>query len=197
MSNSYQVLPHRLLSAGTTIKHQQGLSSEPITLADTAQSVLTDFRHARPFSISSTANIEQVNSRMIACGVRLLFVAEADTLLQGLVTFNDLFGEKPVLYIQQHGGSREEILAQDIMTPLAQLEAMQHADMEKARVGDIVETIKSTGRQHLLVKDSLEDGSEVITGLFSSTQIEKLVGVKIELSPRANSFADLERALTE
>ena len=150
-----------------------------------------------PVKLGSTASIEQINTRMIACGVRLLFVTEGDSLLQGLVTFNDLFGEKPVRYIQQHGGSREEILAQDIMTALTDLEAMQYEDILKARVGDIVETMKSTGRQHLLVKDRLEDGGEAITGLFSSTQIENLLGMKIELSPRANTFADIERALTE
>jgi siroheme synthase len=133
---------------------------------------------------------------MIAYGVRLLFVAKADGVLHGLVTFTDLFGEKPVQYIQQHGGSREEILAQDIMTPLAQLEALQQNNVLRAKVGDIVETIKAAGRQHMLVSHTYADGRQVVTGLFSSTQIEKLLGIEIELSPRAQTFADLERALS-
>jgi hypothetical protein len=32
--------------------------------------------------------------------------------------------------------------------------------------------------------------------LFSSTHIEKLLDIEIELSPRAQTFADLERALS-
>ena len=81
------------------------------------------------------------------------------------------------------------------MTPVSQLEALQLADILKARVGDIVETIKSTGRQHILVCEDQPDGKHAIKGLFSSTQIENRLGIKIEMSPRANTFADIERAL--
>jgi hypothetical protein len=132
---------------------------------------------------------------MIACGVRLLFVTEGDAVLLGLVTYSDLFGDKPVRYIQAHGGARNEIVAQDIMTPRSQLEALHKADVDKARVGDIVETIRTAGRQHMLVSDSSDSGQETITGLFSSTHIEKLLGIKIELSARAQNFSELERAL--
>jgi hypothetical protein len=62
-------------------------------------------------------------------------------------------------------------------------------------VGDIVETIKAAGRQHMLVSDFSENGDQTITGLFSSTHIEKLLGIKIELSARAQTFSELERAL--
>lgn len=133
---------------------------------------------------------------MIACGVRLLFVAEHDEILLGLVTYNDIFGEKPLQYIQEHGGKREDILARDIMTPLAKLEALQRSDVHNARVGDIVETFKSCGRQHILVCEDQADGSHSLTGLFASTKIEKRLGQKIEISPRANTFADIERALS-
>ena len=82
------------------------------------------------------------------------------------------------------------------MTPLAQLESLDQSEVRKASVGDIVETIKAAGRQHMLVNEVNDDGSQVITGIFSSTHIEKLLGMKIELSSRANTFADLERALS-
>jgi hypothetical protein len=196
MNTSYRSLPHALLEPGASISQGQLSEIDSITLADKAELVLTDFAYTRPFAISSTAPIDQINDKMIACGVRLLFVAKADGALHGLVTFTDLFGEKPVRYIQLHGGSREEILAQDIMTPLAQLEALPKDKVARASVGDIVETIKATGRQHMLVSHSHADGSQVITGLFSSTYIEKSLGIEIELSPRAQTFADLERALS-
>jgi hypothetical protein len=67
--------------------------------------------------------------------------------------------------------------------------------VDKARVGDIFETIRTAGRQHMLVSDSSDSGQETITGLFSSTHIEKLLGIKIELSARAQNFSELERAL--
>jgi len=195
MNNEYQKLPYNSLSSGTLITHNRGSKSVNITLEDSAFSMMTDFNHIRPFSTTGDAPIAEVNSKMIACGVRLLFVAEHDELLLGLVTYDDIFGEKPLQYIQEHGGKREEILALDIMTPLAHLEALQLSDILTAKVGDIVETMKSSGRQHILVCEDLPDGSHAITGLFSSTQIEKRLRIKIEMSPRANTFADIERAL--
>jgi hypothetical protein len=196
MSNQYQNLPHNLLAPGTSIASSVTAEAEPVTLDDRAERVYTDFTYARPFSIAPTANIAQINDRMIACGVRLLFVCDNDGALKGLVTYTDLSGEKPVRYVQEHGGSRDEILAQEIMTPLAQLEALSRADVQKASVGDIVETIKAAGRQHMLVSQDGDGGVTVISGLFSSTDIEKRLGISIELSSRAHSFADLERALT-
>jgi len=196
MNSSYQSLPHELLAPRTSILQHRALDSDQVTPNDSAELVYTDFTHIRPFTISPTATIDQINARMMACGVRLLFVTETDTVLQGLVTYTDLFGEKPVRYIKEHGGSREEILAQDIMTPLAQLEALSKSDVLKASVGDIVKTIETAGRQHMLVCHTHENGSQTVIGLFSSTHIEKLTGVKLELSTRAHTFADLERALT-
>jgi CBS-domain-containing membrane protein len=195
MNTSYHSLPHELLASGASISQSQHAEIDTITLTDKAELVLTDFAYTRPFTISTTATIDQINDKMIACGVRLLFVARTDGVLHGLVTFTDLFGEKPVQYIKEHGGSREEILAQDIMTPLTQLEALRQEKVKRAKVGDIVQTIKAAGRQHMLVCHSYKEGSQVVTGLFSSTHIEKLLDIKIELSPRAQTFADLERAL--
>lgn len=196
MNTSYQKLQHKILAPGTSLLLSRDPETSSVTLNDKAELVCTDFTHTRPFTIATAATLDQINDRMIACGVRLLFVTQADDLLKGLVTYTDLFGEKPVRYIQEHGGRRQEILAQDIMTPLAQLETLANADLQRASVGDIVETIKATGRQHLLVSHTLASNAQVITGLVSSTHIEKLLGIKIELSSHAHTFADLKQALT-
>jgi hypothetical protein len=196
MSTNYNDLAHNLLAAGTSILQSRTSENTAITLEDKAELVYTDFSYVRPFSINSTATLDQINDKMIACGVRLLFVVETHGLLQGLATYTDLSGEKPVRYIQEHGGRREEILAQDIMTPLAQLEALQKKDVLRVRVGDIVETLRVAGRQHMLVSDINEKGEQIVCGLFSSTHLEQVLDIKIELSPRAHTFAELERALT-
>ena len=195
MNNEYHNLPHQLLSSKTIITHNIGSNTNRPSLADPAISVMTDFSLHQPFRITATATIDEINDKMIACGVRLLFVVEGNEFLQGLVTYNDIVGEKPVRYLQEHGGSRNDILAQDIMMPLGRLEALQHEDILNARIGDIVETMKSVGRQHILAVNNQADGSQSITGMFSSTHIEKRLRIKIELSPRANTFADIERAV--
>ena len=195
MNKEFQILTHKTLASKTLVTYNHPASIKAISLNDTAISIMTDFYHVRPFLIPSTATLDEINLKMIACSVRLLFVADNNEELLGLVTYNDLYGEKPVRYIQQHGGQRDEITAQDIMTPLNQLEALQRSDISKACVGDILKTLKNSGRQHLLVVEEQGHSEQAITGLFSSTQMEKRLGIKIDISPRANTFADLERAL--
>jgi predicted transcriptional regulator len=195
VSNEYQSLIYRPLSPGTLITYNRRARSVDISLEDPASSMMTDFNHIRPFATTADASIEEINNKMIACGVRLLFVAERDEVLLGLVTYNDIFGEKPLQYIQEHGGKREEITALDIMTPMSRLESLELSDILRSRVGDIIETMKTSGRQHVLVTEDQPDGRQVINGMFSSTQIEKRLKIQIELSPRANTFADIERAL--
>lgn len=195
MSNEYQSLIYRPLSPGTLITYNRRARSVDISLEDPASSMMTDFNHIRPFATTADASIEEINNKMIACGVRLLFVAERDEVLLGLVTYNDIFGEKPLQYIQEHGGKREEITALDIMTPMSRLESLELSDILRSRVGDIIETMKTSGRQHVLVTEDQPDGRQMINGMFSSTQIEKRLKIQIELSPRANTFADIERAL--
>ena len=195
MSNEYQSLTYSPLPSGTLITHNRRARAENITAEDPALSMMTDFNHTRPFATSADASIEEINNKMLACGVRLLFVAEQDEVLLGLVTYNDIFGEKPLQYIQEYGGKREEITALDIMTPMSRLESLELSDILRSRLGDIIETMKTSGRQHVLVTEDQTDGSQAISGMFSSTQIEKRLKIKIELSPRANTFADIERAL--
>jgi CBS domain-containing protein len=133
---------------------------------------------------------------MIASGVRLLFVMNADDALVGLITASDLFGETPITHMQKHGGLREDILVQDIMTPRVKLKTLQLTDVLKARVGDIIETMKDFGRQHILVVDKPDGKSnERICGLFSTTQISRQLGIEINLSPRASTFAEFKSSM--
>lgn len=197
MNKEYQDLPHHFLTSGTLITRNITSKDIKLSLDDPAVSMMTDFKYVRPFSTTIAATIGDMNQKMIACGVRLLFVADSSNALLGLVTYNDINGEKPVRYLRENGGNREEISAHDIMTPLIQLEALEIADIPSARVGDIVETMKSTGRQHILVVENHADGAKTVAGLFSSTHIEKRLELKIELSSRANTFSELERAINE
>ncbi|MGI9319033.1 MAG: CBS domain-containing protein [bacterium] len=195
MNIQYHSLPYTLLSQNALVSPSDDESPSVHSLEDEAVSVLTDFRYVRPFTIVPTATINEINQKMIDCRVRLLFVCANDHNLLGVVTYNDVFSEKPLQYVQEHGGRYEDILVQDIFTPLQQLEALDYNEVLKARVGDIVETYKSSKRQHILVAETRPDGHQVVAGMFSSSQLEKLLGTRLETGGRAHTFADLERAL--
>lgn len=197
MTIQYHCLSYQYLNQGTRVAAESDGTKSTVSLEDNSTSVLTDFTRVRPFTITPTATIGETNHKMIACGVRLLFVTQNDQNLLGLITYNDVFGEKPLQYVQEHGGLHEDVLVQDIFTPLEKLEALDHGDVLKARVGDIVETYKSSSRQHILVVKTGQDGLQRVRGMFSSSHIEKLLNTKLQSGARAHTFADLERALVQ
>lgn len=81
-------------------------------------------------------------------------------------------------------------MVRDIMTPRHKIEVLDMADVEQARVGDLVETLRHMGRQHALVMQSDTSGSR-IAGIISTTHVSKQVGEEIGVSGVATSIADL------
>ena len=178
-----------------TVNRQTINRATDVSLDEPAIVVMTDLKEFTAFSIEPTASIDATNEKMIACGVRLLFVTNGDGNLLGIVTATDVLGEKPVQYLKEHGGNREEIMAQDIMTTKDSLDVLNITDVEKAYVGDILETMNLLGRQHTLVVETTDTGKSTIRGIFSTTQISRQLGMHIEPTMRAHSFADVERVV--
>lgn len=196
MNGMFRTLLHHTIESGTKLNRRTTNRSTNVSLDDPAMLVMTDFNDLSPFSIEPDASINATNDKMIACGVRLLFVTDRDGNLLGLVTATDIKGEKPIQFMKQHDGTYDQIRCRDIMTPADRLDALQVKDVENARVGDIVETMKLFRRQHILVTEKPEGAEqETIRGIFSTTQIGRQLGYRIEHTERANSFAELEQAL--
>ena len=195
MNNKYRALPHYSIEQGAIVDRRMINSPTDVALDDAAVEVMTDLNEITPFNIEPTASIDATNEKMIACGVRLLFVTDIDNNLIGIVTAKDIMGEKPVKYIREHGGKREDIIVQDIMTPKKSLDVLSYNDVKRASVGDIIETLNMLGRQHTLVEEISDKGATIIRGIFSSAQISRQLGVTIEPAVRANTFADVERVV--
>jgi CBS domain-containing protein len=196
MASQFKALINKAISEHSKVERRTVQRSENISLTDEAVTVMTDLSAAASFSISATAAIARANDNMIACGVRLLFVSADNGDLVGIITSSDLLGEKPLQYITEHGGTRDDIIVKDIMTGKDSLEALRLEDVVSASVGDIIETFKVCNRQHMLVVKTNDDTQvETVCGIYSSTQIGRQLGIVIEPSPRVDTFAELEKAL--
>jgi len=195
MENTYQPLQFKKMRSDTYLPTVNQSMETMVSIDDPALFVMTDFLHTKPICIESTATISVANDRMIAYGIRLLFVSDHDNDVSGLVTFNDIWGERPINYIQEHGGERKEIMVLDIMTRKSDLDSVKMSDVSLANVGDIVETIKACGRHHVLVTEDRRERT-VVRGLFSISHISSLLRENIELNNRANTFSELEKALS-
>jgi len=163
-----------------------------VTLDDPALAVMTDLQHVSVATTTPEEFIEEAHAMMIRRGVRLLFVLDAGGAVQGVITATDLLGEKPMRFMQDRRIPHSEIRVADIMTPAAHLEAIALPDLASMRVGHVVATMRAVRRQHLMVSES--DGRR-IRGLFSATQIARQLGVELQTTEIARTFADIEAAL--
>ncbi len=195
-TDNYNALEYSTLKPETTYHRPRQALPERVSANSPATDVMTDFTKVAAISMGPCANIDNAEQRMIASNVRLLLVTEQSNKILGIITLTDIQGDRPMKYLQKiGGGKREDIYLQDIMTAADSLDVLHMKDVEKALVGDIVETMKRVGRQHALVVDEDEAGNQTLRGIFSTKQISKQLGIEIDTAEIARTFAELEEAL--
>ncbi len=193
MMNEYKSLAVQYLAG--TIKISQPAAPGLVTLDSPASEVMTDLRKLHAAVIAPDIPMEIANTYMMQRGVRTLLVINSDNSLAGIITATDILGEKPMRFIQERGIKHSEILVMDIMTPLEKLEAISLEEVKHARVGNVVASLRDSGRLHALVIDDNIIGLPRICGIFSWTQIEKQLDTVIIPNNVAKSFAEIESTL--
>ncbi|MET0204468.1 MAG: CBS domain-containing protein [Casimicrobiaceae bacterium] len=168
----------------------------PVTLDSPALDVMTDLSKVAAVTIEPSAAVSAANEYMVARAVRSLFVTAPDGHLLGLVTTTDILGERPVRVIHDRGISRNELVVSDVMTPIDSIVAMRIEDVRAAKVGHIVASLKQAGRHHELVAEKIGGGRTCIRGIFSASQIARQLGVPLQITELARTFAEIEEALS-
>jgi len=157
---------------------------------------MTDLGRVSAATIVAGATLLEANSTMIARGVRLLLVTGEGGRLEGLVTARDTLGEKPMQLAQARRVKPGELSVANLMCPLSDIDMLSLKEVMNARVVDILDALKALGRQHILVEDTdPANGSPRIRGIFSATQIGRLLGVPIQSFDLARTFGEIEAAL--
>lgn len=192
---NYHPLSQQRLSGAVVVARPAPPKS--VTPDSPALDVMTDLRHTHSALIEPQTSMEAAHAYMVQRGVRMLLVVSAEKNLVGIITATDILGEKPLRFSQERRVKHNEILVSDIMTSLDKLAAISLADVSHAKVGEIIASLRESGRQHTLVMHTLADGKSEICGIFSTTQIERQLGVAIPSTGVANTFAELEAALLE
>ncbi len=172
---AFRALKLTALAAGTGFERPYFHTFNPVRSQSYALEVMTDLRFVPAGTIRSDIDVEAATQKMIARGVRLLLVIDREESVVGLVTSRDLLGERPERAVQQSGRTYHELTVAEIMTPADEVEVLPLEEVLFARVGDIVETLKHSGRQHALVAESEPvTGRPMIRGIFSASQIARL-----------------------
>lgn len=195
MKREYHPLSAHRLQTGARY-HQPGQDLEHVRIDSPALAIMTDLRQIPAATIDLEAPLDAANRFMIRRGVRLLLATDDDRQVLGLITSDDILGEKPVQFGLERGVKRQDIHVRDIMTPCEQLEALLYADLVQSEVGHVVATLKHSGRQHALVIDSSGDGEvQTVRGIFSASQIARQLGVAVQTPEVAQTFAEIGAAL--
>jgi CBS domain-containing protein len=195
MVRDYSAIKPVALLVDSGYAHPTQAVLERVRIDSPAVDVMTDLTRITAVIILPGDTVDEAHRRMIQRGVRLLLVVDADRRVHGLVTANDVLGEKPVKTAVQQSVHRSEVQVRDIMTPRDALEALDIRDVEASTVGHIVATLKAAGRQHTLVVDQDAKGRQRVRGVFSATQIARQLGIAITTEAVARTFADIEASL--
>jgi CBS domain-containing protein len=191
----YSALPNRPLRPRTNVHVPCQILPPSVTLDDPAVAVMTDFQKVTAFTIDPDVSVDTAARVMRRRNVHLLLVMSVENHVVGIITSNDLLGEKTLQCINSRGISRADALVRDIMTPEEGLEVISMDDVMHAHVGHVVATLKAKGRQHAAVVDEDASGHQILRGLFSCSQLARQLGAPVETVEIANTFAEISVAL--
>ncbi len=194
--NPVAALPTFRLDRGTTLAQAQPTDNAPVTLASPALAVMTDLTQVKAATTHPRTTLRQAEQAMIYQGVRMLFVVTEMPLIEGLITATDLGGDKQMRVVHERHLHYDELSVADVMTELGALDAIDYAVVRTAAVGNAVATLQRLGRNHLLVVEAATAQTpRRVRGVISRSQVERQLGRPIDITPIANSFSEIERAL--
>jgi hypothetical protein len=198
-TGDYAPLRHSLAKPGDRYLLSLPGRFESIALDAPATDVMTDLRRVSAVTIGPDVSIDEANQTMIARRVRALFVVDDVRQVSGIITSTDILGERPLQFMQERNVRHGEIAVRDVMTPADRLEILELRDVELARVGDVVATLKVAGRQHALVVETIDVATTVqrsVCGIFSLTQIARQLGIPPQqIHDIARTFAEIQAAI--
>jgi hypothetical protein len=206
MDRNFTGLPIRELGAGAGFRRPVQAEATQVSAGSPALQVMTDLTRVAPATIRPQAPLAGANQFMIARGVRLLLVVDDAESVLGVITATDLLGERPMMVATQRGLRRDELTVADIMVPAQQVEVISLAEVEGARVGHVLATLRQAGRQHALVVDEevtpparpidAPTRRTMVRGIFSISQIARQLGVTLAPGTEiARTFSEIESAI--
>lgn len=206
MEREYHALAIRELGAGAGVRRPVAPEPAAVTLESPALGVMTDLLRVSPATIRPQAPLAGAHQFMISRGVRLLLVVDYHESVVGVVSAAELVGERPMRVTSERGLRRDELTVGDVMTPAERVEVMSLADVQGARVGHVLQTLRQIGRHHALVVEFDALPAErrlqppvrrtVVRGIFSVSQIARQLGITVEPGTEvARTFSEIEVAL--
>ena len=195
MEHEIKTIPLIAMRSGTPCLSPDPRSGAAVE-SDPATRVMTDFERVVPITVEPIVSIDLALRKMKDSGVRLLLVTDARDNIAGVITSYDIQGEKPIQLSEESRIHHTKITVEKIMTPLEEMPAFDYAFVQQSLVRHVINTMKALNRQHALVVED-HRGGQRIRGLFSTSQIGKMLGRKIfDPMHAAHSLAAMQQDMT-
>ena len=150
-----------------------------LALTDPAVHVVTDFIFQQPVTVPEEFPIGNALREMIRSAVRALLVVR-DERVTGLITSYTIQGERPLQFLTESGYRRhDEIEVGHIMTPWKRVPTLDWQALDRVRVSDLTAFFRCTAATHVVMVEHTDQGSTVVRGLISRTQLERRLGHSI------------------
>lgn len=191
----YEALPTTAILPNGTMLHVNELP-ELVHMDDSALSVMTDFTLTPPHTIRPDDTMDRAIHEMEVSGAHLLLVINEEGHFQGILSSQDVWGEKPIKLIQESRMHRDHVLVKMIMVPYSNIVGIDFTLIESvACVGHIVKTL-SEHKQHyaLAIEPSHDTQVQIIRGIFTASQVSKQLHIDVaDIFVKTESLSELQK----
>ena len=145
------------------------IRADKVTAESPALAVMTDLRKVRVITINPETPLNAALMVMINAKVRLLIAIDKAGVIVGLVSAQDVMGEKPLRVANEDRIHRDAVTVQQVMTHSSDVRPLNMPDVEHASVSDIVMHLIESHKQHaLVVEPAGESDGFHACGIFSA-----------------------------
>jgi predicted transcriptional regulator len=178
------------LQPGTLVEHPIEMP-ELVHMHDPATMAFIDFTRIKPEVIKADKPIDEALEKMKASGVSLLLVIDDAGAVEGILTWEECYGDAPIILAQSSHIDHSKIKVCMVMTLLPDIKVLEWSHMKDACVGHIVATLHHIECQHLLVIEQHK-----VRGVFVASRIAKQIGHAVtEDAVPAHSLAEIVHIL--
>lgn len=176
--------------AGTINKLVWPATQDSFDLDLPALKVFSDFMVHTPFVAHVDANAVETVSLMRRECLHLKLVVDDDEQFLGIITMDNLC-DKELLKKVAEGIEYQSLRVKDFMTPKGFIRTLDFAELEGARLGDIVLALQAEGQQHCLVIDRQQGR---VRGAILAREVARRIKMPLSVQ-RRTSFVDIFNAV--
>ena len=189
----YQALPTLDTDKQSIFIRHQNLP-EIAHFDDPAVSVMRDYQVESAYSIPPHESIDHALQELNTQGILVLLVTNSNNEIKGIISIEDILGEKPIKLLGERRISRENITVQMVMTPIKDIVVFDKEAIQSSKVGNIVETLKLNKAHYaLVVNHRNNEAQQESIGLFNLSQLQKQLHIKIRANKSESTIADLTK----